>query len=387
MTLSQRFDPENILLRVVFQAFTVTQKQFITSDGCCSSIIFRSGNVLHYAASYPANVQEFRREYELEFVDILKDDQGTSSIVRVFETSQPIREEHVTLPRLSIEFAQEKFARLLVPVVLDNHVLAVILVQHPFESFFTESDVESLTFVATHAASMIQISRLLRIRFGLAAITLPFITLGHDMAGRISSLHTRVDRISKLIDAEEVDRNDIQEKLRRLDDDISKLPLGELREVVNPNTSQEDMVDLVKLISEIARQNKDFKSLNESQKKFDLIENCMFECNREWMGYALNNVLGNALQAIESVPEERKLIHIILERTDENIRLLVKNTGTRIANHVLFKLYREPFRLSETDRLHLGAFIAGEIIYTMSGTIDIIETDEHSTTTEIRLPI
>nr|MBC8236104.1 GHKL domain-containing protein [bacterium] len=100
----------------------------------------------------------------------------------------------------------------------------------------------------------------------------------------------------------------------------------------------------------------------------------------------LENLIENALAAMEGQPEKRLQLEVTEE--DADLTLKVTDTGHGIAKDIYGQVFEKNFTTKESKSGGLGLYYSRETLTNYNGTIQIVESEkEHGTTMQLKLKI
>jgi C4-dicarboxylate-specific signal transduction histidine kinase len=82
----------------------------------------------------------------------------------------------------------------------------------------------------------------------------------------------------------------------------------------------------------------------------------------------IHNLLINAVQALETVPEAERSLAVVLNTAEQRGRLTLQDTGPGIANNVVARIF-EPFFTTRKGSLGLGLSLCETLSSGMGGTL------------------
>jgi len=128
---------------------------------------------------------------------------------------------------------------------------------------------------------------------------------------------------------------------------------------------------------------KEFRD-NDIEVKTELVDNPpLISINREKMAVAIANLIRNSIEAIQKTP---KLLKIISNISDENIEIVISDTGKGIPKDKIKYIF-DPFFTSKIYGPGLGLTFTQRIVQEHNGTISVESELGKGTTFIIRLPL
>jgi GAF domain-containing protein len=122
------------------------------------------------------------------------------------------------------------------------------------------------------------------------------------------------------------------------------------------------------------------------QKNLD--QQATVRASREWLRRGLELIVDNAVRAIEKADSVRKQVTVITHLANNNITILIRDSGPGIPLDVQEKLFKEPIPKPEGSRgSGIGLMLAQTIFQTYRGDIQVATTGPGGTTIAIILPI
>jgi len=208
--------------------------------------------------------------------------------------------------------------------------------------------------------------------------------LYHDIASPVNAIHKISSELGKIFQGDDYETNpvDLVSKLKQATDEVLRQYDG-LR-------GTETCVRVVDLLQE--RREKWMRSYNDKQIEWNNIlvdvgaETAFIKVNRIVMEHVLDNVINNAVQAMEE--SSTRIVEIHTYEGKSGICIDISDTGKGIDQEKLHKLYW--YVMNESNQPHqkgFGAALAGQVVRGMGGYIRPSNNSFGGAIIQIWLPI
>ena len=108
--------------------------------------------------------------------------------------------------------------------------------------------------------------------------------------------------------------------------------------------------------------------------------------NEETIRLVLFNLINNALEALgRYVTTKKKIIKVIIDRYDQNIRIRVMDNGAGISEENIENIFN-PFFTTKESGTGLGLYIVGTELEKIQGTISVSSREEIETIFTVLIP-
>ena len=159
--------------------------------------------------------------------------------------------------------------------------------------------------------------------------------------------------------------------------------VGELLLLAKPQQVKYKKANIENILSDVISLLKTEASLHNVQINFVILnENLDIECEPNQLKQLFINIIKNAIEA----SKDGDLITITLEKSGENILIIVKDNGCGITTERLNKI-GEPFYSSKEKGTGLGLTVSFKIVQSHNGKIQFNSEKNKGTEVEIELPI
>ncbi len=355
-----------------------------------ASINVREGNMLRVVAAYPEGRLEFIRGIVGDPFDLDKgfgDHKLIGIVGRVFRDGQPIREAAVRDNEDYVQIHEDTLSQLAVPIKDGNDTIGVISVESAEASAFDEHDQMLVEGLAVQAQLAISRERELRDHQKLQTMA----TAGaaarfwsHTLKDAAKLIVNQVDNASSFPASEEVRR--ILAKVKTQAGYIETLRF-------TPLSSTEGVKDetLNYVLEEYLR---DFrydsaaKGLGLKIEWFlDETTNLHVKINRSWFQKALSFFLDNAREAIRLSADKQIEVRTEVLK-DSRCRILIKNTGPKVANEIWVRLGHEKIVKPGTEgERGTGILQADLILGVYGGKFETITNEDNNIILAVNLPV
>ncbi len=120
----------------------------------------------------------------------------------------------------------------------------------------------------------------------------------------------------------------------------------------------------------------------------DLDDRATVRASEEWLRRGLEIVVENAVEAMLDVGTIQTKLRVVTQLVDDEIVILINDTGPGIPKEIQDRIFREPIEKSEGSKgAGVGCALAGNIFSTYMGSIKVQETGPSGTVVKITLPV
>jgi len=201
--------------------------------------------------------------------------------------------------------------------------------------------------------------------------------LAAGIAHEVGNPLTAISYLVQLMNRAEHDE-ETTERLSLIDEQISRIQrtLQEVIEFSRPGVKELSSVNLQEVIENALRIAKYYKRKKGKKIETEFAENLpTIRAVRDHVLQVFLNLILNALDATE----EGTTIRIWTEVNGKQVRMLIADEGHGIQPDHQLKLF-EPYFTTKTTGTGLGLFVCRNMVESMNGTIDLIESSETGTT-------
>ena len=206
--------------------------------------------------------------------------------------------------------------------------------------------------------------------------------VAHEIRNPLTSIGGFTRRISERLPEGDPNKNYMKiviEDVERLENMVKQLVKLKITSVLHTELS--NINDAV--IEALKSFEKEFRD-NDIEVKTELVDNPpLISIDREKMTIAIANLIKNSIEAMQRTP---KLLKIISNVSDENIEVVISDTGKGIPKDKIKYIF-DPFFTSKIYGPGLGLTFTQRIIQEHNGTISVESEPGKGTTFTIRLPL
>ncbi len=215
--------------------------------------------------------------------------------------------------------------------------------------------------------------------------------LAHELSQPLAAIENYASACQQLLSQESSSA-----EVREIIAEISRQTLraGEIvrraQEFVRRRDLQLSWIDINELINEVARLAQPGLACHRVDLTLQLADPLpLVHCDRVQIAQVLLNLIHNAIDAIDLVPDEpqaQRFVKIFSNEGQESVILKVSDSGSGIApeNH---RHIFEPFFSTKERGMGLGLAICQTIIQSHRGTIEVLSQQGRSTTIQFTLPL
>lgn len=298
-----------------------------------------------------------------------------------------------------VRFSETTRSELSVPLRDGDKVLGVLNVETNGD--FKEEDIEALMMFSDMAVTAIknaeylselkQAKGLVGARTALAWMGMAYNHWGHKIVKHAVEIRNNVDLIIEETQTDGGLPSHVEARLQT----ISKHAETIIRKPVTPALAKNEGLDefnINQLVFERAHQ-----LSNDAAGGPIKIAHCpdpneviLIRTSREWMRRALDNVIDNAVQAVRTVPQDRRVIALntrIVGEQGERVEIVVTDQGPGIPDSILAQLFKGEVKNSaKSANLGMGLLMTEAIVGTYGGEIYVESPGPVGTSFVIKLP-
>jgi len=212
--------------------------------------------------------------------------------------------------------------------------------------------------------------------------------IAHEINQPLGAIQTSADAADLLLQSNEDRREDLLRIVTRIRRDTVRASdvIRRLRTLLARHEPERRAFDLAAAMSDVAM----ILRPEAERRKVTLDVRPMFAPpsvagDRTQIQQVLINLVLNAMDAVTGLPENRRLIEVLIERRDANARISVQDRGCGIPGETLPKLF-DSFFSTKQQGMGLGLSIARSIVDAHGGRIWAENREGHGAAFHVELP-
>lgn len=387
--VSSSLSVEESLKQIALQAWRLIQHR--NEKVHCCYILHAVENELLLSAAYPPIIMD---GLENKAMSHLQKDMDSGVIWRACQCKKTQLVNDVEKEDGYIPVLEETQAKVSVPILYEDELLGIIVVEHPDLGAFNRLDVQALEALSAQAALAIrnakqykdleQIKGFVGSQTALEWMKMLSENWGHSIRNKVSNVLQYANLIRH--NPQEVENID---KLEEILKQIGESPLTE-------PLSAEGRVDLIEFnrtIQEDVNLTKMHEPYNRVEWKFgfesEIDLRYRVRASKAWLRQGIRILLENAIQAMQKNDPGKPMVCTIRTSREKNqVLLYMINTGPEIPARIKDNLFKQPVvKLPEETGSGIGLMIAKTIFEAYQGGIELLYSNPEETAFRIHLPL